>query len=244
MALGTFCSLNAHHCGANVVTDNEMKTATSSAPAKVFGTVELLEAILVQLPCKDLLLSQRVCGRWEETIAGSIKLQQALGLIAVANDDAPDDQTTSMPSLHTSAHDFLIDCKTDASNTLNPLLGWFFTNEDGRGPWLANFINDIRTKGSSKVFKDLTTNRLYRVLEDLAYKPGKGTQEVASYKAMTLFQPPATHLRLFINKLTDSLDTSAAYAEVIQEDRGVTIGDVVDVMEAFFDEDDEPFQLT
>ncbi|KAK5117147.1 hypothetical protein LTR85_008915 [Meristemomyces frigidus] len=48
------------------------------ASAQVFATTELLEEILAELPCGDLLLSQRVCQEWNATIAGSKKLQQAL----------------------------------------------------------------------------------------------------------------------------------------------------------------------
>lgn len=49
-----------------------------AALACVFDTVELLEAILVCLPSKELLLTQRVSKRWRYVICGSIKLQRAL----------------------------------------------------------------------------------------------------------------------------------------------------------------------
>ena len=49
---------------------------------KVFDTVELLEAILLQLPCKDVLLAQRVSRTWQSIIHGSVKLQKALFLIS------------------------------------------------------------------------------------------------------------------------------------------------------------------
>ena len=45
---------------------------------KVFSTVELLEAILLRVPQRDLLLSQAVCQMFRDTIKGSIKLQQML----------------------------------------------------------------------------------------------------------------------------------------------------------------------
>ncbi|KAK3684611.1 hypothetical protein LTR37_020111 [Vermiconidia calcicola] len=41
-------------------------------------TIELVEAILSQLPMRDLLLAQRVCKHWKEVIDASSKLQKAL----------------------------------------------------------------------------------------------------------------------------------------------------------------------
>nr|POF18497.1 hypothetical protein CFP56_63041 [Quercus suber] len=50
----------------------------SSAANAVFDTVELLESILLHLPMKDLLLSQRVSRAFRMTVLGSRVLQQAL----------------------------------------------------------------------------------------------------------------------------------------------------------------------
>ena len=61
----------------NVVTV-ERAVKTASAVIQVFGTVELLEAVLLLLPLKTLLLSQRVSQKWKAAISGSQKLQQAL----------------------------------------------------------------------------------------------------------------------------------------------------------------------
>lgn len=45
----------------------------------IFGTPELLEMLLLNLPIKDLLVNaQRVCKKWNSTIRDSPKLQQAL----------------------------------------------------------------------------------------------------------------------------------------------------------------------
>ena len=51
-----------------------------AAAACVLDTVELFEAILVCLPAKELLLTQRVSRRWRDVIGRSIKLQRALFL--------------------------------------------------------------------------------------------------------------------------------------------------------------------
>lgn len=51
----------------------------SDAANNVFGTFELLEAILLLLPPRDLLVSsQRVCKRWQAVISNSIYIQQKL----------------------------------------------------------------------------------------------------------------------------------------------------------------------
>lgn len=46
--------------------------------AKLYAVTELLEDILLHLPLKDLLLSQRVNKHFKATIDGSLKLQRAL----------------------------------------------------------------------------------------------------------------------------------------------------------------------
>ncbi|GAB1741014.1 hypothetical protein NU219Hw_g6266t1 [Hortaea werneckii] len=51
-----------------------------SAVAKVLTTVELLEAILLGLPMKDLLRAQHVRDHWRQVIVGSNAIQKALFL--------------------------------------------------------------------------------------------------------------------------------------------------------------------
>jgi hypothetical protein len=60
-----------------------MQDTKSSACAQAFGTPELLEAILAQLPGKDLLLAQRISHRFETAIKSSPSLQQKLFFRAV-----------------------------------------------------------------------------------------------------------------------------------------------------------------
>ncbi|KAK5124439.1 hypothetical protein LTR85_001656 [Meristemomyces frigidus] len=57
-------------------------TAPALVPAssQLFDTAELLEAILLHLPTKRLLLSQRVCRTWHDMITSSIHLRRALFL--------------------------------------------------------------------------------------------------------------------------------------------------------------------
>ena len=60
----------------------------SSTAQSVFGTAELLEAVLYTLPTQDLLLAQRVCTTWRDAIQGSKKIQQALFFRPIAVVDA------------------------------------------------------------------------------------------------------------------------------------------------------------
>jgi len=53
----------------------------------VFNTAELLEAVLLNLPMKDLLLSQRVRRSWQALIITSLHLQRALFLLPAACGD-------------------------------------------------------------------------------------------------------------------------------------------------------------
>ena len=53
-------------------------TAIESSAEQVFRLPELLEIILLYLPQKDLLLSQRVARSFRRTIQGSVRLQKAL----------------------------------------------------------------------------------------------------------------------------------------------------------------------
>ncbi|KAK5692179.1 hypothetical protein LTR17_025501 [Elasticomyces elasticus] len=61
-------------------TRNGFETAESQSPAsdQVFGTTELLEHILIHMPARDVLLSQRVSQQWQAVIKGSLHLQRAL----------------------------------------------------------------------------------------------------------------------------------------------------------------------
>ena len=61
-------------------TQTRIDESLPSATQRTLGITELLEAILVQLPMKDLLLAQRVNKDWQATIVTSKKLQERLFL--------------------------------------------------------------------------------------------------------------------------------------------------------------------
>lgn len=52
----------------------------TSAAQNVFDTPELLESILLQLPCLQLFTAQRVSTSWHGTVLGSPRLQEAVFL--------------------------------------------------------------------------------------------------------------------------------------------------------------------
>lgn len=75
MATATISPDNSIHAEAEAKAKAEN---TKALVAQVFGTVELLEKILSELPIRYLLLVQRVSKYWQQVIDGSTKLQQAL----------------------------------------------------------------------------------------------------------------------------------------------------------------------
>lgn len=59
-------------------TADETSSQPPDAAQKVFETVELLEAILLNLPHKRLLINTRVCKTWNSVIKTSTSIQQKL----------------------------------------------------------------------------------------------------------------------------------------------------------------------
>ncbi|KAK5687519.1 hypothetical protein LTS10_001657 [Elasticomyces elasticus] len=72
------------------ITSNGFGTVESRFPAsdQVFGTTELLEHILIRMPARDVLLSQRVSQQWQAVIKGSLHLQRVLLFTGEAADPA------------------------------------------------------------------------------------------------------------------------------------------------------------
>lgn len=58
-------------------------TSTAAARSAVFNTQELLEAILVALPIKDLWKVGRVCRAWKASVEGSVKARRGMFLAVV-----------------------------------------------------------------------------------------------------------------------------------------------------------------
>ncbi|KXT18811.1 hypothetical protein AC579_8220 [Pseudocercospora musae] len=76
-----------------------------SAAHAALNTVELLEAILLNLDTRTLLLSQRTCKTWQKVIAASILLQKALFLRPAPQPSPPGDATPNNAAADEAAPD-------------------------------------------------------------------------------------------------------------------------------------------
>ncbi|KAK5714981.1 hypothetical protein LTR15_010397 [Elasticomyces elasticus] len=117
---------------------------------QVFLPPELVEIILLQLPMKDLLLSQRVCKTWKAVVESSSGIQKALFFTAgnqqttVAADRPKTNAYIGYPCICYSC------TKTRTSKTLNPLL---FTSirDDGRVTGLELLVDkDLHPQASCR----------------------------------------------------------------------------------------------
>ena len=66
---------------------------------QVLRTTEFLVAVLLELPIRTLLLSQRVSRLWKDTIANSTKLQQALFMRPIPDSSSPNNKIVFMNPL-------------------------------------------------------------------------------------------------------------------------------------------------
>ncbi|KAK5710221.1 hypothetical protein LTR17_019056 [Elasticomyces elasticus] len=117
---------------------------------QVFLPPELVEIILLQLPMKDLLLSQRVCKTWKAVVESSPGIQNALFFTAgnqqttVAADRPKTNAYIGYPCICYTC------TKTQTSKTLNPLL---FTSirDDGRVTGLELLVDkDLHAQASCR----------------------------------------------------------------------------------------------
>ncbi|KAK5168120.1 uncharacterized protein LTR77_006688 [Saxophila tyrrhenica] len=67
----------------------EEPTTPLNACARTFNTAELLESILLQLPCKQVVSVRRVCKQWRYAVKGSHKILLALCLTLIETLDYP-----------------------------------------------------------------------------------------------------------------------------------------------------------
>ena len=173
--------------------------ANDTACDRALQTTELLELMLLHLPPKQVLLAQRVCLHWKNTISGSVKLQQALyfrplqlklaqGTIQtslkkdfqMAHDTGrctvEVEDTTRIVRLHASeasAENYLHALAADAYRVANPMV---------TVPFSASIDEFFRAGGSKR--RDMVGT--------LRFKPGVQQRSAASWEKMYLVQPPAT----------------------------------------------------
>lgn len=106
----------------------------SNAVDKVFNTPELLEAILIDLDIKTILLSQRVNRTFNATIAGSIKLRRKLYFEPATAADSPGSWTGLTFEDICGAEQILAPEGYRLRITQNPVGRWTAFEFDGKIP--------------------------------------------------------------------------------------------------------------
>lgn len=194
---------------------------TPAARDAVFQTHELLEAILLQLPSKEILLNcQRTCQNFRDVVPCSVRLQRALffrpkGSIAK---DKP---------------------KPLEAIALNPMLCTAFD------PW----INDVKTSCACYYLDHENTDLPHTTRN--AWQTAKGdlsdkfSRKEASWRQMLISQPPITKLQIYHRKFqiyayeeSPNMDLWAVRRTVDDQDRqmlhfvgGIKMGTLTDLVQ-------------
>jgi hypothetical protein len=176
------------------------------AMQRVIGTTELLEKILLRLPMRSLLHTQRVCKSWKQVITTSPSLQQALFFRAKGQ----------FPRSNSE------DEKQEAE--LNPLLVWlfppFFETHAFYG-WLS-FRNLAQFNNMHFNFTDSTRSAVLR--------------GDASWRKMLPTQPPPEDLAINLRmhgQGGESIRSGRLVKEELIQD-GIRMGIIYDIAEKHF----------
>ncbi|KAK3631969.1 hypothetical protein LTR56_012443 [Elasticomyces elasticus] len=120
-------------------------TTSDTAPAtpqdRLFGVAELLENVLLGLPLRDLLLSQRVCRTWRGNVKQSSMIQRALFLKPSATITMISHLVYGSESKHeiheihrcrdtSTEHTLPLMCRGKIFPTLNPLASEYLSEHD------------------------------------------------------------------------------------------------------------------
>lgn len=159
------------------------------ASKTVFGTVELLETILLKIDLRTLLLSApQVCRHWNSVINVSLPLQQALYF-----------QPKDIPCINSNGHECI------QPKVQNPFLkdvfpAWFRNTNtsyvDGRRP----NSNIFRRREVTKAYELFQETKLYNRGMNSSDNPF--LRESASWQRMLVSQPPCRKIVATFTKLT------------------------------------------
>lgn len=158
-----------------------------SACAKVLGTTELHEQILLNLPLRDLLLAKRVSRAWRNTMAGSPQIQEALffrpnASSVVAIQPSSEDSTETYQDVEMFKDNWILisPSNNDAKDrSCQPIVNPFFPFDGDYNP---------NTDPARIYFPGrLLTNE--PEIEGFHHRN-------ASWKRMQFLQPPAAHVSL------------------------------------------------
>ena len=198
-----------------------------SPSTHVLETTELLETILLELPMKDLLLSQRVCRLWHALITTSIRLRRALFLEPV-------------PCGTISYLDWRLDDK-DFYDENHARLG---LGEDIRGPncdqmpkvYPSHWGRSREDSGKYHVFVNPLLEKLFPVLsvsgiywkEQLEDLPKPVQTQHASWRRMYFTQPPVNCMALECDSDgdEDSADWTITWIQKIHYHKGLTMAEL------------------
>lgn len=165
-----------------------------SAACQVLNTPELLENIILHLPCKDVVASRRVSTLWRDTVHKSTKIRTFLGLAGTVEDSECACETQSFADIDTknveehakkhcataaselTAVKFLAQLETDNRILVNPLMEMLF-------PYSPMYPNGfVVVEGVDGVLK---------------------TYEHPLLKEMFACQPPVKKVRLLVRETCD-----------------------------------------
>lgn len=193
-----------------------MRTELDLAIERLFNTTELLEAILLRLPFKEILKSQLVAKRWKETIQISISLQKAMHIAADGDVVRPSfpyhcgdprlyNPFREYPFLETSSFEVLplFELDQDSAGHQKPVQDswrYFRTAQFGLPYVIHSFTTNIENDGTLRI--------------------------PSAYRPMLFTQPPVSAV---------GLSTSGAYRTqrlAVYSKKGVTLHHIEEVIQA------------
>lgn len=193
-------------------------TATPNHPVaalKVFGTTELLEQILLELPLRSLFPMMRVSSVWKATINGSVKIQRALFLqpcirgIDPEDFSFPEEANNDLSPVISDLHEHILASAENGSHTLNPLARVIFHHK---------YRDNFEYHHFESVFNNNTTT-------------------ASSWRTMLVIQPPVktvnVYLKLFMwcRKMCPEKRESYSLKDMLcTNEAGLTLGDIAETM--------------
>ncbi|KAF7192076.1 hypothetical protein HII31_06462 [Pseudocercospora fuligena] len=191
----------------------------ASASAKTFAIAELLEAILINLPARDLFVVQRINQTWHDCIEDSSPLQRKMFLKPIS---PPIDHLAQHPLAY--EHD---DCRLLYSSPiqLNPCL-----DISGCATATASMCDLVESTpiGAVRVTSRPGEDEIEVGIELRKWsEERKSTSENESWRGTLLSQPPITELKVRYYLWSKRSKRSEEEVMTIRNPKGLTLGDLV-----------------
>ena len=206
--------------------------AERSAADIAFGIIELLEDVISHLPCKDVLLAQRVSRTWRDTIKGSLTLQKALCFVPV-NVSLPEREDPLPPE---ASIPFWWGPKHEGWSARYPTLDAspsardFYERSSRPGAYV---LNPLITQLCPQAYHSCHAYGNRIVLEFDSRSPMSASDlSIGSWKAMQITQPPSKDILLVHqnNWLSHVRYGRSATGTTLVNEEGITIADVIDTV--------------